>query len=100
MNFWKLIYKSASVALGVLMLIALAAVFWPKWKEYRNYEQRREEARRQIQEEEERYLHLKTQQERFRTDPRFVEQVAHDLGMAKTNEVLFKFKEDPSAPPR
>lgn len=96
MNFWKLIYKSAWVALGVLAVIGLAMLFWPKWKEYRGYEQRREEARRQIEEEEERYLHLKTQQERFRTDPRFVEQVAHDLGMAKTNEVLFKFKEEDS----
>jgi hypothetical protein len=31
-------------------------------------------------------------------DPRFVETLAHDLGLARSNEVLFRIQTEPEAP--
>ena len=40
---------------------------------------------------------LRTKQERFTSDPAFVERTAKEMGMIRTNEIVFKFDEPKAA---
>ena len=95
MNVWVFIYRAGWVALLILALVALSAVFTPQIRQY--HELRRKEAALQddIRLEEEMYQHLKSQQEKLQKDPRLVEKIAREeLGYAKPEETVFKFDEE------
>lgn len=100
MNTWIVIYRMSWAVLIILGCIGASVFFVPKWKEYREYQRKHAEMSAQIELEEEMINLLRAKQERFRTDPRFVERVARDLGLARSNEVIFRFDSDPlsSAP--
>lgn len=101
MNFWVFIYRAGWVALLILILIGLSAVFTPQIKQY--HELRRKEAAIQedIRLEDEILQHLRDQQEKLQSDPRFVEKVAREeLGYAKPGETVFRFvDEEPQTRP-
>ena len=99
MSYWVGVYRSAWVALAVLALAGAAVLFAPKWKEHREYQRRQAEAADKLRLEEEMLKILKMKEDRFQRDPRFVEQIAHDLGLAKTNEVIFKFHDEGTLSP-
>ena len=95
MNWWVFIYRIGWVALAILLVIALDSMFLPQVRQYE--ELRRKEALLQsdIRREDEITKHLKEQQERLKSDPRFVEKIAREeLGYAKTGETVFKFVDD------
>ena len=101
MNVWVIIYRVSCAALAAMVIAAVVSVFLPKIREV---EAKREKAA--VMEEEIRVKadmtqDLKNRQERFRTDPAFVERVARDeLGKAKPDEVIFRFPEpDTNAAP-
>ena len=94
MNFWAVIYRFAWVTLGVLLFIAILCMFMPQYRQYREYQRRADALQEQIRLEEEMLKTLKQKQERFRSDPRFVEQIAHEVGLARPNETIFRFVED------
>jgi hypothetical protein len=94
MNFWQWLYR---VLWGVFVGMALLAsgfLFVPKWREYNEYHRRRQEISAAIGEQEEMLKTLKSHQERFHRDPRFVEKLAHEMGKAKPGEFIYKFRED------
>ena len=91
---WQLIYRSAWVALFIMGMIGATVAFLPKWREHRQLQRERAAAEEALRLEEEMLKVLKMKQERFQRDPRFVEQIAHDLGMARPDEVIFKFHND------
>jgi cell division protein FtsB len=93
MSFWDGLYRSACAALALLFVVGLAMVFVPRWQEYRDLQRRRAEAEARLQLHEEMLHRLKENQERFHRDPRFVERLAHDLGMARHDEIIFRFRE-------
>ena len=99
MSYWVTVYRSAWVALVVLAVAGAAVLFMPKWREYREYQRRQVEAADKLRLEEEMLKVLKMKEDRFQRDPRFVEQIAHDLGLAKTNEVIFKFHDEGALSP-
>lgn len=94
MNTLKLIRSVAVFVFGVILLIGLSALCLTQYQQYR--ENRRSEA--QLQDEirlrEDMYRTLKRKQELFQSDPRFVEKIAREMGMAKEGEVVFKFIEE------
>ena len=101
MNVWVIIYRVSCAALAAMVIAAVVSVFLPKIREV---EAKREKAA--VMEEEIRVKadmtqDLKNRQERFRTDPAYVERVARDeLGKAKPDEVIFRFPEpDTNASP-
>ena len=100
MNFWKTVYRTAWAIFAGLALAAAAIVFIPKWREYQEYHRRRAEAQELMRMENDRLNLLKQKQERFETDPRFVERMAHEQGLARPGEVIFRFHGDESAPRR
>ena len=99
MSYWVAIYKFMWGALIALLLLGAAFAFIPKWREYSEYQRRRAEAADRIRLEEEMLKVLKNKQDRFMRDPRFVTQIAHDLGLASTNELIIKFQTDEAVVP-
>lgn len=98
MTIWDFIYKAAWAVLGLLILLALGRLFYPQWQEYREYRRTQEELSHQIRVEKEMLNVLKQKQERFHNDPEFVRKLAHDLGLAGPDELIFKYMPGPAAP--
>jgi hypothetical protein len=98
-SYWVVIYRTGWIALAGLGLVGASVAFVPKWKEYRDYQRRNAEMAREEALEQEMLNLLKSKQERFRTDPRFVVRIAHDLGLARSNEVIFRYQGDAPPPP-
>lgn len=99
MSFWVFIYRVAWVLLVVLISIGVFSLFYPQYRQYRAYKVQEEELEAEIRHHRELMQSLKKKQDRFERDPEFVEHMAHEWGLAKPNETLFKFDEDsyPSA---
>lgn len=97
-----LVSRILVTALLVLALVGVVLLFMPKVREYQGLRRQEAQARAALMQDEEHHKNLKRQQERFQNEPAFVEVIAHDLGLAKTNEVLVKIKSEtppPEAPP-
>ena len=94
MKYANAIYKFAWITLLILFLAGMTGIFLPQFRQYQEFKRREDELAREIQAEEEKIKRLKHWQERFPGDKRFVEQIAHELGMAKTNEIVFTFVDD------
>ncbi len=96
MSIWTAIYRlSVVAAFGLLAAVAAFGIV-PKWRAMQDYRRRKEDLERQIAIEEELTKLLRQKQERFRTDPRFVERIARDLGLARSNEVLYRIVREPA----
>lgn len=100
MNFWIVIQRFARVTMAGLLLLAIGHIFIPQYQEYRELQRREMALRDDIRENEERLLTLKLKQERFQTDPAFVERIAHDIGLARPNETVVRFVDEPLVRPR
>ncbi len=96
MSYWDVIYKSAWGILGILVIIGVLCLFLPKIRQHQEYQRREALKLEEKRIEEQLISHLKWQQEKFKTDPKFVERIAHEQGMAWTNETIFKFVDDGS----
>ena len=96
-NYWDWIYRLSWVGVVILCILILLSIFLPQIQKYRRYQDRIDELTTNIRREEEGIKFLKRQQELFAKSPRFVERLAHEIGMVKSNEVLFTFDSD-SAP--
>ena len=95
MNVWVLIYRIGWIALAVLIIIGVGSMFWPQIRQHQELQKREAALAEDIRLEEEMIKHLREQQERLRSDPRFVEKIAREeLGYAKPDETIFKFVDD------
>ncbi len=90
MNYWALIRRCTWIVTAVLMVIGLVALFMPKCRNFQDLQARRltltednEKVRGQIRE-------LEQNQQRFKTDPEFVERIAREQGRVKPGETLYK----------
>ena len=99
MRYWTTIYRLSCVLFGVLTLLALILIFAPRWNRINTLQQKRETLEQENTRMEEEISGLIISQQRFRTDPEFVEQTARDIGMVKSNEIVFKFVEEESTGP-
>ncbi len=100
MTIWVTIYKVAGAALAVLIIVALICMFLPQYQKYRRYQAREAALQDEIRLERDMIRTLRRKQEQFRTDPQFVERVAHEIGLAREGETLYKFIDDaPSTQP-
>jgi cell division protein FtsB len=95
MNFWVLLYRIGWITLAVLVVIAVVAMFVPQIRQYNELNRKEAALQDEIRLEEEIVNHLKDQQQRLKTDPRFVEKLAREeLGYAKPGETVFRFTDD------
>ncbi len=91
MSYWSSIYRFVWLALGALVLIGMGFMFVPLIHQDREYHRRESTLREEIRHDEERIRELRLKQERFQSDPAFVERIAHEMGLAKPDETLFRF---------
>ena len=91
MNIWQDIYRMSLIALVVLIALGMALLLAPKLRRQHVYQQKMDQLEENIRQQSEYLNDLRVKQERFKNDPEFVEQVAHEKGRARTNEVLFTF---------
>lgn len=96
MNYWVTIYKVAWGIVVILVTVALISAFIPKIQRYHESYSKRAE-----HQEENRHLaaevkKLRDKQERFSSDPAFVERTARESGMVKPDEIVFKYTNDES----
>lgn len=96
MNVWKTIYRISWIVLTALILAGIFCIFGPKFNSLRKMQQDKNELKQENQLLESKIATLRTKQERFSSDPKFVERTAKEMGMIRTNEIVFKF-EDSSA---
>lgn len=83
-----------------LLLIMLSVrIFMPKLSEVRKLQSRKLELKEEVTRLEERIKELKENQEKFSSDPDFVVRTAHEIGMVKTNETVFKFTDGKTEEP-
>ena len=95
MNFWVFIYRVALVAVGILVVIGVIFMFLPQIEQQRELQRKEAQLQEEVRLEEELLQHLKRQQERLRSDPRFVEKIAREeFGLAKPGETVFKFVDE------
>lgn len=93
MNVWKAIYRVSWVVLAGLILAGIFCIFGPKFNHLRKMQKDKNELQKENQRLESEITQLRTKQERFTSDPRFVERTAKEMGMIRTNEIVFKFDE-------
>lgn len=96
MNYWLVIYRFAWGVLGVLVTIGLVCIFVPRCNKLRAMQRKRIELQTENRTLEAMTQELRIKQERFSTEPPFVERTAREIGMVKTNETVYKFTNDNS----
>lgn len=78
-------------ALGALVLVGMGFMFVPLIQQDQEYQRREDQLRLEIQARHERIRELQLKQERFESDPAFLERVAHEFGLAQPGQTLFRF---------
>ncbi len=91
MNIWSMIYKFSWGLLAILILIGLLCVFTPKCRTLARLQDTRTELEEKNTETSVQIKDLKIKQERFSTEPAFVERTARESGMVSEGEVVYKF---------
>jgi cell division protein FtsB len=84
-------YRWLYVAGGLLVMVALVYLFMPKVKAIREHQRRKAALMAENQALEESIRDRRNKRERFSTDPEFVERTAHEAGLIRSDEVVFKF---------
>jgi cell division protein FtsB len=96
MNYWVTLYRFACALVVLLCAVGLACVFFPKLQALRELHHKKERTEAQNRRVEARIAELRRNQERFHSDPSFVERTARESGMVKPNETVFKFATEAS----
>ncbi len=91
MNYWVAIYRFALGLLIVLVTIIAICIFIPQIQRVRELDRKIAELEQSVNEVEAATKELQIKQERFVTDPAFVERTAKESGLLKPDEIVFKF---------
>lgn len=94
MSYWDKIKNWVWALCTVTILAALMVIFVPEYQQYRRNMDHYERLQAEKVEREAELQRLREDQKRFKTDPKFVQKIAHEQGMVRPGEVLFKFVDD------
>ena len=90
-KYWNLIHRVVLVAIFVMALVGVVLAFTPKVAQMQGYQLIKEDLQDKIELNVSSEKLLRQQHDRFRTDPSFVEKIAHEVGYARKDEVIFQF---------
>lgn len=93
MNYFSIIIRFALAILIVAAVAGLLLLFFPKYRSLEYLHKQRGARATEIRELETEIAELETNQRQFRSNPDFVERVARESGMVKTNEFVYKLEE-------
>ena len=94
MNAWVAIYRFAWGALIVLAVIGLLCIFMPRLHGLTGLQRKKAALQEENRLKENRITDLRTRQQRFRSDPAYVELTARRMGMVKGNETVIRCTND------
>ena len=77
--------------------VGVVLAFTPKVRQLQTYQETYDKLQHRISKTVESEQALKEKQRRFLSDPAFVEKVAHEVGYAKKDEMIFHFPEETGA---
>lgn len=96
-KYWDLIYRNVLAAIFVMLVAGIVLAFTPKVKKIQAYRNKRDSLQQRIDVTLAAERDLKERQRRFRTDPSYVERVAHEVGFARKSEMIYHFPEETGA---
>lgn len=97
MSITQWVYRIAGIIALIIFAIGAICLFVPKYREYAGLQKKRDIMVEQNREKSEQIKALKEKQERFTTEPAFVERTARKAGMVTKDEIVYKFKDTGSA---
>ena len=90
MSYWVSVYRFTWILIVAVCVVGLVCLFLPRYSEYRTLQQQRDKLAEDIRRNEERRKQLLLQQEKFRTDPDYVEKIARDDGRIAPDQSVIK----------
>lgn len=95
MKYWNVIINSAWIAAtAAIVLTGLGMIFMPELRQYHQNNKTIATLASDINQENKTYHEYKKKQERFRTEPEYVEQIAHEQGLVYPHEKIFNYEGD------
>lgn len=94
MNFIRILCKFAVMAALVMAVVGIGLLFWPKYRKIESLSQRRTQLQSAMALHQATLHDIKRRQERFATDPEFVERVARQNRRARPGELVFVTEPD------
>jgi cell division protein FtsB len=90
-KYWNLINRIVLVAISVMAVVGIVLAFTPKVKQIQAYQNTRDTLQQRIDVTVAAERDLKEKQRRFQNDPNYVERVAHEVGYARKDEMIYHF---------
>ena len=94
-KYWNLINRIVLIALAIMAIGGALIAFLPKVHQMQTYQNRCDELQNRIDITASAEKELKLKQQQFLSDPYYVEKVAHEVGYARKDEVIFQFLDEP-----
>jgi len=92
MNIWLTLYRIATAAFIVVVIVAIIGAFLPKIRQNQEQQRKITALEEETRLKEESVKNLRKQQEQFATDPKYIEKLAREeLGKAKAGETIYRF---------
>jgi cell division protein FtsB len=96
-KYWNLINRIVLAAVVVMAIVGVVLAFAPKVQQMQDYQNTRDTLQQRIDITLSAEKELKEKQQRFLTDPSYVEKVAHEVGYARKDEMIYHFPEETGA---
>ena len=93
-KYWNLINRIVLIAIVIMAGVGVVLAFTPKVRQLQTYQETYDSLQHRIDVTVESEKELKEKQRRFLSDPEFVEKVAHEVGYARRDEMIFHFPEE------
>ena len=93
-KYWNLINRIVLIAIVIMAGVGVVLAFTPKVRQLQTYQETYDSLQHRIDVTVESEKELKEKQRRFLSDPEFVEKVAHEVGYARKDEMIFHFPEE------
>jgi len=93
-KYWTLLNRILLAIIALFALVGLLMAFVPKVRQKNEYQRTRNELQRHIDATVAREKRLQQKQQRFLSDSEFVERIAHEVGYAHPNEIIYRFPEE------
>lgn len=96
-KYWNVINRIVFVAVVILAGVGAVLAFAPKVRQMQSYQQTRDQLQQRIDVTEAAEKDLKERHRRFLSDPEYVKKIAHEVGYAHPDEIIFYFPEETAA---
>lgn len=93
-KYWNLIYRILLATVLVMAGVGVVLAFTPKVRQMKTYQTTLDDYQQRIDLTVAQERQTKENIHRFKTDPDYVEKVAHEVGYARADETIYHFPEE------